>query len=129
MGAFQFRLLLPLALSAVLHAAPADAAEGVTGDVAPAAVPSVSCAVKTRSERVVIMVCPPGLDREGWQSAGKSACEAGKRCNVWIWDDKKKAPADAPANDAEMPRDRTAAAVAVWVNSSGNLILLSFGRE
>jgi hypothetical protein len=123
MNTLGSRVSMLLVCSMLAATAPAGAAEPVTAS------PASSCAVKTRSDHVVIMVCPPGMNRDDWQSAGKSACEADKRCNVWIWDDAGKAPDAAPATDDVLPKKLTAVAVAVWVNDSRNLIILSRARE
>ena len=102
---------------------PASAAEPA------ASTPATPCTIKTRNDRIVIMVCPQGLGRTEWQNAGKSACDATKRCRVWIWDDAGKAPDAAPASDEALSQKLAFAAVAVWVNDSESLILLSYGRE
>ena len=43
---------------------------------------------------------------------------------MWIWDDAALVPETAPATDAELPKDRTGKAVAVWANDSQSLVSL-----
>jgi hypothetical protein len=88
---------------------------------APASIPQ-QCIVKDRSNTVVVMVCQPNLSQSVWQKAGEAVCEAGQMCNVWIWDDPKKAPLNAPVTDAEFPKTHAASAVAIWVNDARSVI-------
>ena len=82
------------------------------------------CTVKSRSNAVVLMHCKAHLDDKVWAAAAKSACEPGKACNVWIWEDLSKIPEKAPKIDTDLPKSATGAAVAVWINDSANLIKL-----
>ena len=82
------------------------------------------CTVKSRSDAVVLMHCKAGLKDAAWVAAAKAACEPGKPCNVWIWEDPSKIPAAAPKTDTELPKSATGAAVAVWINDIANLITL-----
>lgn len=82
------------------------------------------CTVKSRSDAVVLMHCQANLDEKTWVEAAKAACEPGKACNVWIWDDLSKMPMAAPKTDAELPKSATGAAVAVWINDAGGLMKL-----
>ncbi|PZW47075.1 hypothetical protein C8P66_107113 [Humitalea rosea] len=85
---------------------------------------SGACVIKSRSETLVVMVCPPRADAVAWRSAGQAACAARNICNVWIWDDATKAPPLAPRTDAGLSRANSGAAVAIWVNDSASLVLL-----
>lgn len=105
---------LALASSALAMAAPATAAT---------AAPDV-CTIKSRSAAVVLMHCKADLDEKAWVEAAKAACEPGKACNVWIWEDQSQIPQSAPKIDTELPKSATGAAVAVWINDSANLIKL-----
>lgn len=89
-----------------------------------AAAASSSCAVKNRSDAVVLMLCPAGQTDVTLRAAAAKACESKTRCNVWIWDDAALVPETAPATDAELPKDRTGKAVAVWANDSQSLVSL-----
>lgn len=91
---------------------------------AQAAVPDQACTVKTRGATVLVMVCPAASDSSVWRAAGEAACGAAQRCNVWVWDDASKAPATAPASDADLPKAAAGAAVAIWVNDSKSLVSL-----
>lgn len=82
------------------------------------------CTIKASSDAVVLMHCKPQRAEAAWVQAAKAACEPGKACNVWIWEDASKIPATAPKTDAELPKSATGAAVAVWVNDTANLIKL-----
>jgi hypothetical protein len=90
--------------------------------------PAEECTVKSRSDAVVLLLCPPQADAELWRMAGEAACSTRAACNAWIWDDATKVPDKAPATDAELPKQRTAAAVAVWVNDSKSLMTLKRNR-
>ena len=82
------------------------------------------CTVKSRSNAVVLMHCKAQLDEKVWAAAAKAACEPGKACNVWIWEDQSMIPQTAPETDTDMPKSATRAAVAVWINDSANLMKL-----
>lgn len=103
------------------------AVAAVVGAISPssssAASPS-TCAVKSSNDRLVLMHCPAGLQEKDWIEAAKTACTPGKPCNVWIWEDASKIPPTAPKTDAELPKNATSAAVAVWVNDSSSLMKL-----
>jgi hypothetical protein len=71
------------------------------------------CTVKSRSSAVVLMHCKTHLQDSAWVKAAKSACEPGKACNVWIWEDLSMIPLTALSTDAELPKSATGAAVAV----------------
>lgn len=105
---------LALALGAI--AAPAAIAQAMTTES--------PCKVTSRSATVVVMVCAPKMEQQALRSSGRSACGTLVDCNVWIWDDAAKAPAKAPARDADMPKDRAATAIAIWVQDSQSLITL-----
>jgi len=83
---------------------------------------AAECSVQARSEKVVLVLCPPGLDSEAWQKAGEGVCGAAVRCNAWIWDDRKNVPATAPSTDAELQENEVRNAVAVWVNDAKTLV-------
>jgi hypothetical protein len=82
------------------------------------------CSIKARSNAVVILVCPPLSNAENWRVAGSAACESKQFCNAWVWDDSGKAPNKAPATDADLPKNSSGAAVAIWVNDSKSLVTL-----
>jgi hypothetical protein len=104
--------LLALAGAALLAQAPAAQAA-----------PEAACAVKSRSERVVVMVCPASATPAVMKAAGQAACkDKTGGCNAWIWDDASKAPMKAPAIDTDMPKTTTGAARAVWLNDSQSLM-------
>ena len=83
-----------------------------------------ACQVKDSSAAVVLMVCPPGTNAQAWRAAGLQACATRKDCNVWIWDDAADVPAKSPVTDADLPKDRTAKAVAIWVQQTQDLVTL-----
>jgi hypothetical protein len=85
---------------------------------------SQDCHLTSGSQLVKIVVCSPGLVKEAWQQAGQEACGTQSRCNVWIWDEAKKAPESAPEVDKDLTEDQARDAVAVWVNDSKQLVLL-----
>jgi hypothetical protein len=91
--------------------------------------PEATCTEKSRSERVVVMVCPAGATPAAMKAAGQAACK-GKTggCNAWIWDDASKAPMKAPAIDTDMPKTTTGNARAVWLNDSQSLMELRKAR-
>ena len=74
------------------------------------------------------MHCKTNLDDKILAQAAKAACEPGKTCNVWIWDDLSKMPTAAPKTDTELPKTATGAAVAVWINDSASLMTLKKPR-
>jgi len=82
------------------------------------------CNVSSRNETVVVLVCPKGLQPEAWRDASVASCQDRPRCNVWIWDDAAKAPAKAPATDADMPKANAVAARAIWTHDTQNMILV-----
>lgn len=84
--------------------------------------PADACAVRDRSDTVVVMVCPQDLRADQWREAAERACGIRRMCNVWIWDNAGKAPDKAPAADSDMPRSTAAAAVAVWAHDSRSLL-------
>ena len=90
----------------------------------PALAQTGQCQVKDSSAAVMLMVCPQGAGPQVWRAAGQHACAARKDCNVWIWEDAADVPAKAPATDADLPKDRTAKAVAIWVQQSQDLVTL-----
>jgi hypothetical protein len=94
-------------------------AAGLTG---PAAGQAADCRVKSRSDAVIVMVCPSTSDAAKWQAQATSACGEKKFCNVWIWNDADIAPAKAPTSDADMPKEAAKRAVAIWANDSSSLI-------
>jgi hypothetical protein len=100
------------ALFAVACVAPASAA----GDAAGA------CKVTSRSDKVVIVVCPARSDPTVWRTAGVAACADKITCNAWIWDDAASAPGRAPVEDKSMPKDAARKAKAIWVHDSEQLI-------
>ena len=84
-----------------------------------------ACTVKSRSERVVVVVCPKGQNQDQLRAAGTAACKGNTGgCNAWIWDDASKAPTKAPAVDADMPKATAGSARAVWLNDSQSLMEL-----
>jgi hypothetical protein len=107
-----------LVLSAMALAAASGPAVGQTA----AATASAECRVKSRSDAVVVMVCPPAASDARWQADAANACREKKFCNVWIWNDADKAPTKAPASDAEMPKEAAKRAVAIWANDSNSLM-------
>jgi hypothetical protein len=104
--------LLPLAAAALMAIQPTALAAT-----------EAACKVKSRSDRVVVMVCPPSATAAVMKAAGEAACK-GKTggCNAWIWDDAAKAPPKAPAIDTDMPKTTTGNARAVWLHDSQNLM-------
>jgi hypothetical protein len=111
----------------VVQAWPAITAAALLGlTVSPARAQSATagCEVKSRSDAVVVMVCPASSDADAWRKASIAACGDKPYCNVWIWDDATKAPTSAPARDADMPRSQAGAALAVWANDSKSLLSL-----
>ena len=83
---------------------------------------AAECSVQARSDTVVLVLCPPGLDREAWRKAGEGACGAAVRCNAWIWDDRENVPDTAPSTDAELQENDVRNAVAIWVNDAQTLV-------
>lgn len=82
-----------------------------------------SCSVKSRSERVVIVVCPRGATQDVLRAAGVAACQGYTgSCNAWIWDDADKAPDKAPAVDADLPKATAGSARAVWLHDVQGLM-------
>lgn len=75
-----------------------------------------ACEVRSRSEALAVLVCQPRLDEAALVAAGKSACGTRVQCNAWMWDDASKAPAKAPARDADMQKAVAAAAIGIWAN-------------
>lgn len=110
---------LALATSALAMGSPVTSATATA-----AAAASDNCTITSRSSAVVLMHCKANLDDKAWVEAAKAACEPGKACNVWIWEDLGKIPEKAPKIDTDLPKSATGAAVAVWINDSANLIKL-----
>ena len=90
--------------------------------------PEQACSVSDRSDTVVLMLCPGPLDEKVWIEAGRAACSPGRQCNVWIWDDKAKMPKRAPRTDADLAKEHSASATAIWVNDSQSLMRLRKAR-
>lgn len=81
------------------------------------------CEVRDRSEELVLMICKSGSTPTQWRAAAQATCgEEGRRCNVWIWSNPADAPAKAPKTDAEIPKQHSAKAVAVWAHDSQTLL-------
>ncbi len=84
------------------------------------------CEVRSHSQKVAILVCPPALDANGWRDAGRKACaDSNGVCNAWIWNDGDLAPTTAPATDGQLDRDAVRNAVAVWVDDSQRLVRIT----
>jgi hypothetical protein len=80
------------------------------------------CKVTSRSDAIVVLVCPQGLDMKAWRDASVEACKGRQNCNVWIWDDPAKAPTNSPAKDSDIPRASVDASKGVWVNGTQTLL-------
>jgi hypothetical protein len=113
-----------LLLSALLPAQGTQPAPSAQPGAEVVSVGSVQCTIRSRSQRLVLLLCPAGLDREALQLAGENACKPRVTCNAWIWDDAARMPAVAPATDAELPKHLTAQAVAVWAQDSKSLVIV-----
>jgi hypothetical protein len=88
-----------------------------------------ACTLKSRSERVAVLVCPSGASQAAMKAAGAEACkERTAGCNAWIWDDATKAPLKAPAIDTDMPKATAGSARAVWLHDSQSLMELRKAR-
>ena len=72
----------------------------------------------------MIVVCMPGLDQATWHRVGKETCGTLAQCNVWIWNDADKAPEKAPEKDTDLTKEQVRDAVAVWINDTGQMMLL-----
>ncbi len=88
-----------------------------------------ACAVTDRSRQVRVLICDPGQNREVWQVAGATACAGETLCNAWIWDDRDRAPAKAPRVDAGLTAAQSRSAVAVWINDSGQLVIIKAAKR
>lgn len=99
---------------------------GAVGAVASSSLASQAadhgCKVTSRSEELVVLVCPKGLKLEAWRDASVQACETRKVCNVWIWDNPADAPANSPAKDSDIPRASVDKVKAVWVNGVARML-------
>lgn len=87
----------------------------------PAHAADSACKVKAQSDAVAIVVCDEGASMEALRAGGIAACKGRTVCNAWIWTDAGKAPATAPARDADLPKDAAREAKAIWINDSANL--------
>lgn len=88
-----------------------------------AAQEATACEVRDRSPELVVMVCKPASNPTQWRAAAQAACgEERSRCNVWIWTSLEDAPKKAPKLDADIPKQNTAKAVAVWANDTQSLL-------
>jgi len=92
--------------------------------LSPTANAATTCDVKSRSESVAVVLCPASVTPKAMRDAGVAACRGLKPCNAWIWDDAAKAPAKAPANEADLSKDAVLGARAVWMNDSQNLMMM-----
>ena len=81
--------------------------------------------MRDTNELVTVVFCPPGLSQTALRDAGVQACGTRKPCAAWIWDDPARAPATTPPTPTDMSPEQIAAAVAVWVNESNQLITIS----
>ncbi len=83
------------------------------------------CSIRDSSEKVVLVVCPAGLDQPEWRAAGTKACRSTTGiCNAWIWDSQEKAPEKAPLMDGDMDIKNRGDAIAVWVNDAQRLMII-----
>ncbi len=92
--------------------------------LSPAANATATCGVKSRSEGIVVVVCPASATPKAMRDAGVAACQGLKPCNAWIWDDAAKAPAKAPGSESDLSKGEVRDARAVWMNDSQNLMML-----
>ena len=83
------------------------------------------CYTKDKSETIVLLVCSNDSHEAQWKNAGKAACESKNRCNAWIWGNPADVPDEAPLQDVMLPKNKTAKALAVWVNDSQSLIKIN----
>lgn len=83
-----------------------------------------TCAVNGKNGSVVIIVCPPGLDRQKWQRVAETACAKVKACSAWIWDDPKKAPKSTPAVATKIAKKDVLTAIAIWDNGTRKLMTI-----
>ncbi len=120
LGALVLAALLPVIALAESPRSSAPAVASTTSAGPPSG--GAKCKVTARSQNLALVLCPTGLGREALQSAGEEACKMRVRCNAWIWDDPARLPAAAPATDAELPKESTGHAVAVWVQDSKRLM-------
>ncbi|MBX3491827.1 MAG: zinc ribbon domain-containing protein [Parvibaculum sp.] len=106
-------LLFPASMSLV--ATSISRSEQARADAAENGQPS-RCSAIGDAGAVKFLACEPGSTAADWRAGGISACGARTACNVWIWDDEKKAAKSIPMTDAEIN-----AAVAVWVHAQRQL--------
>ncbi len=85
------------------------------------------CQQRSRIALAAVVVCHPGVGKDGWQRAGKAACPASGPCNAWIWDDPKKAPSNPPTTESPMTEVQANSAVAVWINNTQTLRVCAEG--
>lgn len=98
----------------------------LSGTVAaePQAAGKSQCSVRSSSELLKVVVCPPGLDEEALRIAGEEACGLAVLCNAWIWDDPAKAPTKVPEGQSEIDPKDAQNAVAVWFNDRKGLLMV-----
>jgi hypothetical protein len=90
---------------------------------------STECGVRAQGRTVMVLVCAPGLDEKAWREAGEEACGSLTQCNAWIWDDREKAPTEAPETDSDFTKEQVRNAVAVWIHDSRQMMLLRRVKE
>ena len=95
----------------------------------PVASAESGCLVRDTNELVTVVICPSGLEQGDWQKAGVEACGNRKPCAAWIWDDASKAPEVTPPTPTDLSRAEIVSAVAIWVNETSQLIMISSTSE
>lgn len=83
-----------------------------------------ACEAKGTNGMVTVVLCPPGLDDEAWQQAGRAACGERKPCGAWIWDDVETLPGDIPDSHDKLAPEDVRNARAVWMNERQELYLI-----
>lgn len=85
----------------------------------------LACTITGQSEAVALLLCENESAEESWVAAGQKACEGKETCNAWIWTDEAFLPDSAPDMDADLPKNLSAKAVAIWVSVAESLIKVS----
>jgi len=99
----------------------------VAQEAAPAADPvpgPAECMVRDTTGMITLVICPEDLDAADLQEAGIDACNGREPCLAWIWDNPEAVPESAPPTSEGLGGDALAAALAVWVQDDGQLILM-----
>lgn len=82
------------------------------------------CEGRGANGMVAMLLCPEGLSADNLAREGMAFCRETKPCGAWMWDDEAFVPAEAPDSHDKLPGDSVRAALGVWMNEAGQMVVL-----